>query len=152
MIEELTCDPSASYSPSVTLYVASNPTLIARLVPASINTKHQKDCNIHMPTYINHSNRLDVKHIYHSRINCMRNRNINRYIWENEKQTLLKSRKGRLQPMIDLMSPTVASSQPHHNQHLTSSVPLLSLSQLRIQQHFFTKILPSLALGSVLNL
>ena len=54
--------------------------------------------------------------------------------------------------MIDLMSPATASSQPHHNQHLTSNISLLSLSQLRIQQHLFTKIIPSLALGFVLNL
>ena len=37
-INEPTCDPSTSY-PYVTFVVASNPTYIAKLVPASINTK-----------------------------------------------------------------------------------------------------------------
>ena len=54
--------------------------------------------------------------------------------------------------MIHLMSPAPASTQPHRNQHLSSSISFLSLSQLRIQQHFFTKVLPPLALGFVLNL
>ena len=57
MIEELTCDPSSSYSPSLTLFVASNLTLIARLVPASINTKQQRYFNIQMPICLNHLNR-----------------------------------------------------------------------------------------------
>ena len=47
-MEELTWSPSASYSPSFALVVASIPTLIARLDPASINTKQQRDCNIQM--------------------------------------------------------------------------------------------------------
>ena len=81
MIEEPTCNPSASPSHSVTFVVAFNPTQIARLIPASINREQQINCNIQMPTYLNHSNRLDVKHIYHSRIHCMRNRIINVYIY-----------------------------------------------------------------------
>ena len=54
--------------------------------------------------------------------------------------------------MIDLLPPALASSQSHHIQHNTSIISILSLSQMRIEQHFFTKILPSLALGFVLNL
>ena len=81
MIEEPTCNPRASPSPSVTFAVTFNLTQITRLIPTSINREQKTDCNIHMPTYLNHSNRLDVKHIYHSRIHCMRNRNINRYIY-----------------------------------------------------------------------
>ena len=77
-MDELTCDPSASYSPSVTLVVASNPTLIARLVPASINTKQQRYFNIHMAIYLNHLNQLNMKHIYQLRILDMKSRNINR--------------------------------------------------------------------------
>ena len=71
---------------------------------------------------------------------------------ENEQQYLLMDRRGRLQPTIDLTSPTLASSQPHHNEHLSISISLKSNTQLRIQQHFSTKFLPSQALGSVLNL
>ena len=56
MIEELTCDPSISYSPSVALVVASNPTSIDRLAPVSINTKQQRYCNIKMPIYLNQLN------------------------------------------------------------------------------------------------
>ena len=81
MIEEPTCDPSASSSPSVAFFVAFNPTQIVRFILASINREQQTYFNTQMPTYLKHSNRLDVKHIYHSRIHCMRNRNINRYIY-----------------------------------------------------------------------
>ena len=56
MIEELTCDPSISYSPFVALAVASNTTLIAILVRASINTKQKKYCNIQMPIHLNQLN------------------------------------------------------------------------------------------------
>ena len=81
MIEELTCDPSASSSPPIVGAVALNPTQITRLIPARIKREKQTYCNIQMPTYLNHSNRLDVKHICHSRTHCMRNRNTNRYIY-----------------------------------------------------------------------
>ena len=73
-------------------------------------------------------------------------------MWENEQQPLLMDRRGRLQPAIYLMSPTLASSHPHHNEHIYSSISLKSNTQLRIQQHFFTQFLPSQALGPVLNL
>ena len=56
------------------------------------------------------------------------------------------------QPAIDLMSPTPKSSQPHHNEHLSSNISLKSNPQLKFHQHFSTQILPSQALGSVLNL
>ena len=52
-MEKPTWGPSASYSPSVTLDIASNPTLITRLVPASMNTKHQRDFNIKMAIHLN---------------------------------------------------------------------------------------------------
>ena len=55
-MEKLTCDPSASYSPYVTLVVASNPTFITKLVPASMNIKQQRDCNIQMDIYLNRLN------------------------------------------------------------------------------------------------
>ena len=71
---------------------------------------------------------------------------------ENEKQSLLMDRRGRLQPASDLMTPGLASSHLYHNKHLTSSISLLSHTQLRIQYHFFTKFLPFLELGYVLNL
>ena len=54
--------------------------------------------------------------------------------------------------MIDLMSPSPASSQPHHNEHISNSVSLKSIPQLKFHQHFSTQIIPSQALGSVLNL
>ena len=61
-------------------------------------------------------------------------------------------RSVRLQPVIHFISPTPASSQPHHNEHLSSSISLKSNAQLRIQQHLSNKFLPFQALGSVLNL
>ena len=73
-------------------------------------------------------------------------------MWQNEQKSLLMDIMGRLQPAIDLMSPTPASSQPHHNDHLSNIISLKSNNQLRIQQHFFTKFLPPGALGFVLNL
>ena len=81
IIEEPTCDPSASYYPSIAFVVASNPTQIARLIPASINKEQQIYCNIQMPIYLNKLNLLNMKHIYHSRVHCIRNKNINRYIY-----------------------------------------------------------------------
>ena len=56
-MEKPTWGPSTSYSPSVTLTVASNPTLTTRLVPASINTKKQRDCNIQMHIQVIHLNK-----------------------------------------------------------------------------------------------
>ena len=55
-MEKLTCDPCTSYSPSVSLVIASNTSLIARLVPTSINTKQQRDFNIHMAIHFNQLN------------------------------------------------------------------------------------------------
>ena len=55
-MDKLTWIPSASYSPFVTLFVASNPNFIARLVLAIMNTKHQRDCNINMAIYLNQLN------------------------------------------------------------------------------------------------
>ena len=81
MIEEPTCNLSASPSPFVAFLAAFNPTQIARLIPASINKEKQTYCNIKMPIYLNQLNQLNMKHIYHSRVHCMRNRNINRYIY-----------------------------------------------------------------------
>ena len=54
--------------------------------------------------------------------------------------------------MIDLMSPYTATSQPHHNAHLSSIMLHKSTPQLKFHQHFSTQILPYLALGTVLNL
>ena len=56
-MEKPTWSPSASYSPSIALFVASDPTLIARLVPASMNTKQERDCNIQMAIYFNQFNK-----------------------------------------------------------------------------------------------
>jgi len=54
--------------------------------------------------------------------------------------------------MTNLMSPALASFQPHQNQHLTNNISLILFSQLRIQKHLFSKIVPSLARQFVLNL
>ena len=80
-IEEPTCDPSASYSPSIAFVVDSNATYIGRLVLANVNTKKQRDCNIQMPIYLNQLNRLNMKHIYQLRIHHMKSRNIKKYIY-----------------------------------------------------------------------
>lgn len=53
---KITQIPSASYSPSVALFVASDTTLVARIVSASINTKQQRDCNIYMAIHFNQLN------------------------------------------------------------------------------------------------
>ena len=71
---------------------------------------------------------------------------------ESKHKYLLMDRRGRLQPTIDLMSPTPASSQPHQNEHLSSNISLKSNTQLKNQQNLFTLFLPSQALGYVLNL
>ena len=55
-MEKPTWGPSASYSYFVTLAVASNPILIARLVPASTNTKKQRYYNMQMDIYLNQLN------------------------------------------------------------------------------------------------
>ena len=73
-------------------------------------------------------------------------------MWERKQQYLLMDRRGGYNPVIDLMSPSPAASQPHHNAHLSSSMLHKSTPQLKFHQHFSTKILPSQALGSVLNL
>ena len=52
MIEEPTCDPSASYSPSVALVVASNPSQITKIFPARMKNKQQRDSNIQMPIQV----------------------------------------------------------------------------------------------------
>ena len=56
-MEKFTWSPSASYYPSFALVVASNATLIAKIVPVSINTKKQRDCNIQMSIYLNQLNK-----------------------------------------------------------------------------------------------
>ena len=43
MIEEPTCDPSASSSPSVAFAVTFNPTQTAILIPANINREQKID-------------------------------------------------------------------------------------------------------------
>ena len=73
-------------------------------------------------------------------------------MWENKHQSLLMDRNGGYNPMIDLASPSLAASQPHHNAHLSSSMSLKSIPQLKFHQHFSTQILPHQTLRSVLNL
>ena len=73
-------------------------------------------------------------------------------MWESKHQYLLMDRRGGYNPMIDLKSPSLATSQPHHNAHLSSSMLHKSTPQLKFHQHFSTQILPSQALGSMLNL
>ena len=73
-------------------------------------------------------------------------------MWESKLQSLLMDRRGGYNPVIDLVSPSIAASQPHHNSHLSSSMSLKSIPQLKFHQHFSTQILPSQTLGSVLNL
>ena len=55
-MEKLTWSPSTSYYPFVAPAEASNPTLISKLVHASINTKKQRHCNIHMDIHFNQLN------------------------------------------------------------------------------------------------
>ena len=73
-------------------------------------------------------------------------------MWESKQQYLLMDRRGGYNPVIDLMSPSLAESQPHHNAHLSSSMSLKSTPQLKFHQHLSTQILPYQALGYVLNL
>ena len=54
--------------------------------------------------------------------------------------------------MIDLVSPSLVESQPHHNEDISSNMSLKSTPQLKFRQHFSTQILPSQTLRSVLNL
>ena len=73
-------------------------------------------------------------------------------MWESKQQILLMDRRGGYNPVIDLLSPSLATSQPHHNSHLSSSILHKSTPQLKFHQHFSTQILPYQALGYVLNL
>ena len=73
-------------------------------------------------------------------------------MWESKQQYLLMDKRGGYNPVIDLMSPYPTASQPHHNEHLSSNISLKSIPQLKFHQHFSTQIIPSQALGSVLNL
>ena len=73
-------------------------------------------------------------------------------MWESKQQYLLMDRRGGYNPMIDLVSPSPAASQPHHNAHLSSIMSLKSIPQLKFHQHFSTQIIPSQTLRSMLNL
>ena len=73
-------------------------------------------------------------------------------MWESKQQYLLMDRGGGYNPVIDLMSPSPAASQLHHNAHLSSNMSLKSIPKLKFHQHFSTQIFPSQALGFVLNL
>ena len=79
-LEKLAWGPSALYSPSVALVVNLNPTCMVRLVPTSINTKQESDCNIQMPIHLNQLNQRNMKHIHQLIIHDMKDRNINIYI------------------------------------------------------------------------
>ena len=41
-------------------------------------------------------------------------------MWESKQQYLLTDRRGGYNPVIDLMSPSLAASQPHHIAHLSN--------------------------------
>ena len=73
-------------------------------------------------------------------------------MWESKQQSLLMDRRGGYNPVIDLVSPSPTTSQPHHNAHLSSSMSLKSIPQLKFHQHFSTHIIPSQTLRFVLNL
>ena len=73
-------------------------------------------------------------------------------MWESKKQSLLMDRREVYNPVIDLVSPSLAASQPHHNAHLSSSISLKSIPQLKLHHHFSTQIIPSQTLRFVLNL
>ena len=73
-------------------------------------------------------------------------------MWESKQQYLLMDRRGGYNPVFDLVSPSPATSQPHNNADISSIMSLKSTPQLKLHQHFSTQILPSQALGSVLNL
>ena len=47
-------------------------------------------------------------------------------MWESKQQYLLMDRRGGYNPVIDLVSPSLAASQPHHNAHLSSNIPASS--------------------------
>ena len=73
-------------------------------------------------------------------------------MWESKQQSLLMNRRGGYNPVIYLMSPSLEAFQPHHSAHLSRIMSLKSTPQLKFHQHFSTQILPSQALGFVLNL
>ena len=73
-------------------------------------------------------------------------------MWESKHQSLLMDRRGCYNPVIDLVSPSPAASQPHHNAHLSNNISLKSIPQLKFHQHFSTQLLPFQALGFVLTL
>ena len=53
-------------------------------------------------------------------------------MWESKQQYLLMDRRGGYNPMIDLVSPSLAASQPHHNAHLSNNMSLKSTPQLKL--------------------
>ena len=60
-------------------------------------------------------------------------------MWESKQQSLLMDRRGGYNPVIDLMSPSLASSQPHHNVDLSNSMLHKSIPQLKFHQYFSTQ-------------
>ena len=76
MVKDPTCDSIDSPSPSVVVVVTLNPTQISRSIPTNTNRELKTTCNIQISTYLTQSNQLDMKYLNHSRIHCIRNRNI----------------------------------------------------------------------------
>ena len=73
-------------------------------------------------------------------------------MWESKLQSLVMDRRGGYKPVVDLVSPSLAASQPHHNAHFSSNMLHKSIPQLKFHQHFSTQILPYQTLRLVLNL
>ena len=73
------------------------------------------------------------------------------HMWESKQQYLLMDRRRGYNLVIDLVSPSPAASQPHHNA-ISSNMSLKSTPQLKFHQHFSTQILPFQTLRSMFNL
>ena len=71
-----------------------------------------------------------------------------------EKQAVIfiNDRRGGYNPVIDLVSPSPAASQPHHNANISSDMSLKSNPQFKFHQHFSAQIIPYQTLIFVLNL
>ena len=57
-------------------------------------------------------------------------------MWESKQQSLLMDRRGGYNPVIDLVSPSLATSQPHHNVDISSNMSLKSVSSIEIPLEF----------------
>ena len=73
-------------------------------------------------------------------------------MWESKQQYLLMDRRGCYNIVIDLSSPSLAASQPHHNAHISNIMLLNSIPQFKFHQHLSTQILPSQTLRYMINL